>query len=540
LITVRWGIALKIGLPKLRLSRKLLFITLGVTVLLGGSGATAFYFVGGKSLMVEGGESAIGVECIDVQTMVVKTPSNRLRLRKFIRMENASGHERIRTALRISGILAKNNAVDLIHISVLDTHGPTKRADMRARAIGAEVLIALKPDNLPDMKAPAMASYYEGPVSDEGRFYGDKVVVDIDEIGAMMTAMRTVEEKPDCTKPTVEADAEAKTDGHGKTDKKDGHSTPKEGEKAANDHGEKPANDHGEKPANDHGEEPAKDGADKAAEHAEPAKEQSFVDSMLSMVGLGGSDETAAETHEPVAETPADASTDGHGKTDAAEGHDKAPADGEGHDTSDAKPDPASENHAAPDNHEAVGEEPADATSDGHDAAKTDEGHKEVPATETHEPVAEAPAEASTDGHGDTDAAEGHDQAPADSKGHDSSDAKPDPAAENHAAPESHEAVAEEPADASVDGHDAAKTDEGHKEVPAADKDHKAEPVAEEHVAPAKDAHAAEKDPAAETVDHGETPAKVDAHAPAETKEHDKAKKPEADKHAEAYMPVGD
>lgn len=520
---------MKIGLPKLRLSRKLLFITLGVTVLLGGSGATAFYFVGGKSLMVEGGESAIGVECIDVQTMVVKTPSNHLWLRKFIRMENASGQERIRTALRISGILAKNNAVDLIHVSVLDTHGPTKRADMRARAIGAEVLIALKPDNLPEMKAPAMASFYEGPVSDEGRFYGDKVVVNIDEIGAMMTAMRTVEEKPDCTKPNVEDDAAAKNDGHGKTDKKDGHAKPKDGEK--------PANDHGEKPANEHGEEPAKEGADKAAEHAEPAKEQSFVDSMLSMVGLGGSDETAAEKHEPVAETPADASTDGHGKTDAAEGHDKAPADGEGHDTRDAKPDPASENHAAPENHEAVAEEPADATSDGHDAAKTDEGHKEAPATETHEPVVEAPADASTDGHGDTDTAEGHDKAPADSKGHDTSDAKPDPAAENHAAPESHEAVAEEPA---VDGHDAAKADEHKKETPAANETHKAEPAAEEHIAPAKDAHATEEAPAAETVDHGETPAKVDGHAPADAKEHDNTKTPEADKHAEAYMPVGD
>ena len=65
-----------------------------------GTGVTALYF-GGKTLMLEGGESAIGGECTDIQTVVVKTPSDHLWLRKFIRMEHASGPERIRTALRM-------------------------------------------------------------------------------------------------------------------------------------------------------------------------------------------------------------------------------------------------------------------------------------------------------------------------------------------------------------------------------------------------------------------------------------------------------
>lgn len=426
MITVRWGIALKIGLPRLRLSRKLLFITLGITVLLGGSGVTALYF-GGQNLLVEGGESAIGGECVDVQTMVVKTPSNHLWLRKFIRMENASGHERVRTALRISGILAKNNAVDLIHVSVLDTHGPTKRADMRARAIGAEVLIALKPDNLPEMKSPAMASYYEGPVSDEGRFYGDKVVVDIDEIGSMMTAMRTIEEKPDCTNPKGDA-AAAANDGHGKTDKKDGHNKPTEGhDKPANDHGEQPAKDHGEKPANDHGEEPAKEGADAA----EPAKEQSFVDSMLSMVGLGGEEE------KPAAETSADAPAEGHDTAKSSEGHDEQPA---------------AEDHSAAKTDEAVAEETVDAEN-GHDTvepAKADEakpaesaGHetgdnKAEPAAEDHS-AAEKPAAAEHEG-ADTkaDATAQDGRAPAEDA------AAPAPAEDDHAAEAAPDAAAED------------------------------------------------------------------------------------------------
>ena len=293
-----------------------MLITLGITVLLGGTGMTALY-LGGSSLLVEGGESAIGGECVDVQTMVVKTPSNHLWLRKFIRMDHASGHERVRTALRISGILAKKNAVDLIHVSVLDTHGPTKRADMRARAIGAEVLIALKPENLPEMKSPAMASYYEGPVSDAGRFYGDKVVVDIDEIGAMMTAMRTIDEKPDCINPKGSVEQATKDGGQGK---KDDHAKP--GTEA-------------KKPANDHGEKPAKDGVDETADGAVPAKEQSFLDSMLSMVGLG-SGEAEADKHESAADAPSGIED----AIKAIESHDEKPAAAAEPDASEARAEP--------------------------------------------------------------------------------------------------------------------------------------------------------------------------------------------------------
>lgn len=274
---------LKIGVPKIRLSRKLVFITLGITVLLGGTGGAALY-MGGRDFLGESVQTVAGGLCTDIQTMVLKTPSDHLWLRKYIRMETSSGPERVRTALRIAGLLAKTNAVDLIHVSVLDAHGPDKRAGMRGRAIGAEVLIALKPGNLPEMKTPAIASYYEGPVSDEGRFYGDKVVIDFDEVRSMMTAMRSVEEKPDCTKPELAEDENAKANNHSKLKKA----------KSA-----------------DHGEEPAKDGETVEAHGEQPAKEQSFLDSMLSMVGLGGGDEKPTEDH---------------GDQAKADGRDKQPA----------------------------------------------------------------------------------------------------------------------------------------------------------------------------------------------------------------------
>lgn len=321
------GFGLKIGVPKIRFSRKLIFITLGITVLLGGSGGAALY-IGGTELLGEPQHNAAGSVCTDVQTMVLKTPSNHLWLRKYIRMENADGPERVRTALRIAGLLAKKNTVDLIHVSVLDVHGPEKRAGMRGRAIGAEVLVALKPENLPEMKSPAMASYYEGPVSDEGRFYGDKVAIDIEEIGQMMTAMRSVEDKADCEKPESADDPAAKKNDHGAKDAK-----------------KKPA-DHGEKPADEGHEDPPKEG-EKAEAH-EPAEEQSFLDSMLSMVGLGSSENKAvadeeyeavadepvepasleqgvkpatAEVHVPSVETEADATEQTPAKSDAKEEH---------------------------------------------------------------------------------------------------------------------------------------------------------------------------------------------------------------------------
>lgn len=350
---------MKIGLPKLRLSRKLLLITLGITVLLGGTGVTALYF-GGAGLMLESGENAIGGECTDLQTMVIKTPSNYLWLRKFIRMENASGPDRVRTALRIAGLLAKKNTVDLVHVSVLDSHGPTIRSQMRARFIGAEVLIALKPDNLPEMKSPAMASYYEGPVSDEGRYYGDKVVVDIAEIGAMMTAMRTVEEKQDCVSLSADAKDAAIEKDHGKQE----------------------------------------EGKAKPADlNAGPAKEESFLDSMLAMVGLGGGKEKPAAEPAPaaidanpaVAEEPADAAPEGHGDETQVE-HDAKPADHPG--------------KAAAESQEAVAKpDTNDTTPKPADAAADTQGH--------------APA-----GADDANAATRDDESPAENK-HPARDAKP-------------------------------------------------------------------------------------------------------------------
>jgi hypothetical protein len=303
--------ALKIGMPRIRFTRKVVIISLGMLALLGGSGAAALY-VGADKLMGERQVSATGGECNTVQTMVLKTPAKRLWMRKYITLENADGPTRIRTALRIAGMLAKNNAVDLVQVNVLDAHGPAKRAEMRGRAIGAEVVIALAPKYLPDMKQPFTASYYEGFASAEGRFYGKHVALDIPAIQKLMVAMKSGVELEPCIEPERPEEAAAGGNEHGKSSEtvvSGEHSKPAaEGEHAAT------------------GDEAAAEG-----NGAPRAKEQSFLDSVLSMIGLGGSEAPAPEGQEAkvedsshaVADEAIEPAAEGHGEATKAEDADK-------------------------------------------------------------------------------------------------------------------------------------------------------------------------------------------------------------------------
>lgn len=352
---------MKIGMPKIRLSRKVAMISIGMLVLLGGSGAAALY-VGGDKLLGEPQANVTGAECKTIQTMVLKTPAKRLWLRKYISIENADGPTRIRTALRVAGLLAKSNAVDLIQINVLDAHGPEKRADMRGRAIGAEVIFALEPRYLPDMEAPFVARYFDGVANNEGRFYGRKITLEVAGIQKLMTEMKSSPDLMDCAEVERPADAEAGKD-HGKPS--NDHAKPVVS--AAGEHG-KPAAE-GEHAAP--GEE-AK--ADANAHESAPAKEQSFLDSMLGMVGLGGSEEKAPEGHEAKAE---DNSHTVAG--DAVEAHPAANEHAE-------KPQPFEENTPPAD--DAVAHEPAKAEEHGAAADEKATVHAEA---ETHQPAHDAP-----------------------------------------------------------------------------------------------------------------------------------------------------
>jgi hypothetical protein len=382
---------LKVRAPKIRFTRKVLFISVGMLALLAGSGAAALY-VGADKLGAEVEVSPAGEACTTIQTMVLKTPARRLWLRKYIRMEHADGPARIRTALRVAGLLAKSNAVDLVQVSVLDEHGPTLRSEMRGRAIGAEVVIALQPRYLPDMKEPFIVRYYEGMPSEEGRYYGQRVSLDVSEIQKLMSAMRDVADKEDCAEPEKPEASEAS----GEQGKKNAH-----GEQVVKAEGEAPAG-HGEKPAESGEEAQSQDhGAaseDKQAEghEAAPAKEQSFLDSVLGMIGLGGSEEAPAEGHEAKVDDSSHAVAED--AADTSEEH---------------APEPAADHAEKP-----AGEEYAPATAAEHAEKPAEEKHAPEPgADHTAKPVSEKHAPAESEKHVEV-APSGHDAQPAAKEAH--------------------------------------------------------------------------------------------------------------------------
>jgi hypothetical protein len=312
--------------------------------LLGGSGAAALYAGVGDLLSKTPTENPAGGECKTVQTVVLKTPARRLWLRKYISMDNADGPMRIKTALRVAGLLAKTNEVDLIQVNVLDANGPKIRAAMRDRAIGAEVIIGLQPEYLPDMKEPFIVRYYEGLASDEGKYYGSLVSLDLPEIKKLMAAMRDVPDKQDCAELPRPEDKSPEGDA-----------------KPPSEHVVSAASEHETeaKPAGEHGA-PATENTEAKGHEAAPKAEKSFLDSMLGLVGLGSSDPKPAESHDAKATETEAPAEDGVLPHAAADEHPATP-EAEHAATPDAEHEatPVAEEKAATDAHDTEAEKPA-------------------------------------------------------------------------------------------------------------------------------------------------------------------------------------
>ncbi|MFC6445075.1 hypothetical protein [Shinella zoogloeoides] len=211
-----------------RLSRKLLIILAGVTVLTGASGAAAI-FVGRDALLGPPAEEVSGVACTIVSTVRVDRDGQQW-LRRYVRSDAKDGDVRIKTALRVAGAVSNSEEADLYQVVLLDAAGPTYRADMRGRAIGAEVLFSRDPSAIPGMTAPFVARYTDGTPAANGEFYGERKELSLDEIKTIVTAMK---EREDCVDPNAVAEA-GEGGGHGEAKKEaGGHEAPAEGEHAS-------------------------------------------------------------------------------------------------------------------------------------------------------------------------------------------------------------------------------------------------------------------------------------------------------------------
>ena len=103
-------------------------------------------------------------------------------VRRYIRATAEDGDVRVKTALRVAGAISNTEKADLYQVVLLDEVGPAQRADMRGRAIGAEVLFSREPGKISGMTAPFQASYADGLAAENGDFYGDRKTLSIDEI----------------------------------------------------------------------------------------------------------------------------------------------------------------------------------------------------------------------------------------------------------------------------------------------------------------------------------------------------------------------
>jgi len=482
---------------KIRISRKIVLAFGGVLVLCGATGAAAV-FIGADKILGPSYAELNGLECTEIQTVVIKK-KDRFWVRKYISTdEPGDGMSRVKTALRVAGAVYEKDKPDLVQVVVLDKSGPTDRSAMRGRAVGADVIYIPDPSRVPEGSAGQVftARYIDKAASADGLFYGEKIALQEPDIQALVARL---DDKTDCVKPEVVvpeghgADAgHGAKDAHGAADKHgaDAHGAPA-GHGEADGHGEAPAEGHGAE-AEGHGDEAATDGhGEAAAEHGDAGESKGWLASLTGLV-FGEDEAPAAESGHG-----ADA---GHGETAPAGEHGAAPADGhEGAPAAEHGAAPDAEHAAPEDGHEAApahGDAAAPAQAEVHGTADT---HKETPAAE-HAAEGE---KAAAHGGGDHDVApapagEGHDAAAAPEAGAAEGEGwfsslksmvlggeEAAPAAEDHAAP-----AAETPAKAEEQSH-----------APAADN----HAVPTEEIKAAAEEHAAPDEAAAES--HGDASA---------------------------------
>lgn len=290
---------------KLRLSRTLILV-MGGLLLVGGSGAAALY-VGSDRLFGPSYLEINGLECTTLQEMKLKQAQHTW-VRRYVFTEGGDGPARLRTAIRVAKAVQAAQKADLVQVTVLDKAGPTQRAAMRGRAIGAQVVYIPDAAKAPDPGDPVFSAFYVEGAAAHGEFYGLRITPPLEDIEKIATALT---DSADCISPVVETEADphggghdAKGgDGHGKSSGKGKAS----GHGDAGGHGE--SGGHGEAPAAENGHAPAEGehGAEGAAKEGDHGAESGGLISSITSKIFGSKTEVAAqESHAGAGGAPAD------------------------------------------------------------------------------------------------------------------------------------------------------------------------------------------------------------------------------------------
>lgn len=310
---------------KIRLSRTLVMILGGGLLLIGGSGAAALY-VGADKLLGPSWEEVNGLKCTTLQDIKLKRDGH-FWVRRFVFAEGGDGPQRLKTAIRVAKAVQQAEKADLVQITILDKNGPTQRAAMRGRAIGAQVIYIPDKTKAPDPSDPVLSGFYVDGAASHGEYFGLKISPPLEDIEAMAAGLKELE---DCVSPVVaeEADPHATKGSKDPKGAKGGDHGAKADHGAASGH-DKPAKEtgHGEKAPDAHG--APVEGASQG--EAEP-KSEGLVSSLKNMI-FGS-------------------------KSEAAEVAGAHPAGAEGVETADHKAAPNDDHTSPSPEHTAVAEQP--------------------------------------------------------------------------------------------------------------------------------------------------------------------------------------
>nr|WP_205930722.1 hypothetical protein [Rhizobium leguminosarum] len=203
------AVGVKALLRIFRPSRKLAIIIGGVALLAGVSGGAAVYV--GKDRLIDATSGGYGLECSDVNLVTIRKQDH-VWVRKYIKTEPTDGMTRVKTALRVAQAVYAAQKPDLVQVVVLDENGPTLRADIRGRAIGADVVYIPHPDKtVPGLDDKSYtARYYDGKASENGLFFGERIEMPSDEIAMISAAFKDPE---DCVDPVAVASTKSEEKG---------------------------------------------------------------------------------------------------------------------------------------------------------------------------------------------------------------------------------------------------------------------------------------------------------------------------------------
>jgi hypothetical protein len=289
-----------------RIPRKLLFVILGITVLGGGSGAAAVY-VGADRLLGPPYSEVNGPACSTIATTRIKK-ADRYWIRKYVTTdEKVDGLSRLKTALRVAQTVQRAEKSDLVQVTVLDAAGPTDRARMRGRAIGAQVVYIPDLNKVPEgaVRSPISAYYVDSAADTSGQFWGLRIDLPQEDAEAVSASLT---DHADCLDPIVEgqvAHAAPAAKGAGA-----GHGSEAESGKAGD---TDEAASHGDaEPAAEHAQEAGGDASDHGDQGAAPqaAEEQGFLDQVKGMIFGDMSNEPAEAAHDEAKAEVAPASGD--------------------------------------------------------------------------------------------------------------------------------------------------------------------------------------------------------------------------------------